>query len=57
MEPHEGVFPKEKHPELWNGTYREELERQKRYEAEKIKKAIEYLDQQNLEKNKEIITK
>ena len=37
-------------------TYREELERQKRYEAEKIKKAIEYLDQQNLEKNKELIT-
>ena len=37
-------------------TYREELERQKRYETEKIKKAIEYLDQQNLEKNKELIT-
>jgi len=43
--------------ERWtNRTYREELERQKRYEADKIKKAIEYLDQQNLENNKELIT-
>ena len=46
----------ERWPELKNKTYREELERQKRYEAEKIKKAIEYLDQENLEKNKELIT-
>ena len=37
-------------------TYRDELERQKRYETDKIKKAIDYLDQQNLEKNKELIT-
>jgi hypothetical protein len=46
----------ERWPELKNKTYREELERQKRYEAEKIKKAIQYLDEQNLEKNKELIT-
>lgn len=37
-------------------TYREELERQKRYEVDKIKKAIEYLDEQNYEKNKDLIT-
>ena len=43
--------------ERWKDrTYREELEKQKRYEAEKIKKAIQYLDEQNLENNKELIT-
>lgn len=39
-----------------NRTYREELERQKRYEAEKIKKAIQYLDEKAYENNKELIT-
>jgi hypothetical protein len=32
------------------------LEKQKRYEVEKIKKAIQYLDEQNMENNKELIT-
>jgi hypothetical protein len=43
--------------ERWKDrTYREELVKQKRYEAEKIKKAIQYLDEQNMESNKELIT-
>lgn len=46
----------ERWPELKNKTYRQELEKQKRYEAEKVKKAIQYLDQQNMENNKELIT-
>jgi hypothetical protein len=43
--------------ERWKDrTYREELEKQKRYETEKVKRAIQYLDEQNYEKNKELIT-
>ena len=43
--------------ERWKDrTYREELEKQKRYEAQKIKKAIEYLDEKAYENNKELIT-
>jgi len=42
--------------ERWKDrTYREELVKQKRYEAEKIRKAIQYLDEQNYESNKELI--
>jgi len=47
---------RERHPELWSGTYRNELEKQKRYEAQKIKDAIRYLDEQNYESNKRLIT-
>jgi hypothetical protein len=47
---------KERHPELWNGTYQIELEKQKRYEANKIKDAIRLLDEQNYESNKKLIT-
>ena len=47
---------KERKPELWNGTYQTELEKQKRYEADKIKDAIRYLDEQNYENNKRLIT-
>jgi hypothetical protein len=46
----------ERWPDLKNKTYRQELEKQKRYEVEKIKKAIQYLDEQNMENNKELIT-
>jgi hypothetical protein len=46
----------ERWPELKNKTYQKELEKQKRYEVEKIKKAIQYLDEQNMENNKELIT-
>ena len=46
----------ERWPELKNKTYTRELEKQKRYEVEKIKKAIQYLDEQNMENNKELIT-
>ena len=43
--------------ERWKDrTYREELEKQKRYEAQKIKEAIQYLDEKAYEKNKELIT-
>jgi hypothetical protein len=43
--------------ERWKDrTYREELEKQKRYEAQKIKKAIQYLDEKAYENNKELIT-
>jgi len=47
---------RERHPELWNGTYQNELEKQKRYEANKIKDAIRLLDEQNYESNKKLIT-
>jgi hypothetical protein len=47
---------RERHPELWQGTYRNELEKQKRYEANKIKDAIRLLDEQNYESNKKLIT-
>ena len=43
-------------PELKDKTYQEELKKQKLYEVEKIKEAIRYLDEQNYEKNKELIT-
>jgi len=46
----------ERWPELKNKTYQEELRKQKLYEVEKIKEAIRYLDEQNYEKNKELIT-
>jgi hypothetical protein len=46
----------ERWPELKNKTYQEELRKQKLYEIEKIKEAIRYLDEQNYEKNKELIT-
>ena len=46
----------ERWPDLKNKTYRQELEKQKRYEVEKIKKAIQYLDEQNMENNKELLT-
>lgn len=43
--------------EKWkNTTYRDQLLKQKRYEAEKIKRAIQYLDEENYENNKELIT-
>lgn len=47
---------KERHPNLWDGTYQQELDKQKRYEAQKIKDAIRYLDEQNNEKNRKLIT-
>jgi hypothetical protein len=47
---------KQRHPDIWNRTYQTELEKQKRYEAEKIKKAIEYLDEQANESNRKLIT-
>jgi hypothetical protein len=47
---------KQRHPDIWNKTYQTELEKQKRYEAEKIKKAIQYLDEQANEKNRKLIT-
>lgn len=46
----------ERWPELKNKTYRQELEKQKRYEVEKVKKAIQYLDEKAYENNKELIT-
>jgi hypothetical protein len=43
--------------ERWKDrTYREELEKQKRYEAEKVKRAIQYLDEKSYENIKELIT-
>ena len=51
------VYNKEERwPELKNKTYQIELEKQKRYEAQKIKKAIQYLDEKAYENNKELIT-
>jgi hypothetical protein len=47
---------KQRHPDIWNRTYQTELEKQKRYEAEKIKKAIQYLDEQANESNRKLIT-
>jgi hypothetical protein len=47
---------RQRHPELWQGTYRTELEKQKRYEVNKIKDAIKLLDEQNYESNKKLIT-
>jgi hypothetical protein len=47
---------RQRHPELWQGTYRNELEKQKRYEVNKIKDAIKLLDEQNYESNKKLIT-
>lgn len=47
---------KERHPEIWNGTYQAELEKQKRYQAQKIMDAMKYLDEQNYENNKRLIT-
>jgi len=46
----------ERWPELKNKTYRERLEKEKRYEAQKILNAMRYLDEQNYEKNKKLIT-
>jgi hypothetical protein len=46
----------ERWPELKNKTYQIELEKQKRYEVEKVKKAIQYLDEKAYENNKELIT-
>jgi len=46
---------KERHPEIWNGTYQAELEKQKRYQAQKIMDAMKYLDEQNYENNKRLI--
>jgi hypothetical protein len=46
----------ERWPELKNKTYQTELEKQKRYEVEKVKKAIQYLDEKAYENNKELIT-
>ena len=51
------VYNKEERwPELKNKTYQIELEKQKRYEAEKVKRAIQYLDEKAYENNKELIT-
>jgi hypothetical protein len=47
---------RERHPERFEGRYQLELEKQKRYEAEKIKKAIQYLDEQAYDSNKKLIT-
>jgi len=47
---------RERHPERFEGRYQYELEKQKRYEAEKIKKAIQYLDEQANENNRKLIT-
>jgi len=47
---------KERHPNIWNKTYQTEIEKQKRYEVEKIKKAIQYLDEQAIENNRKLIT-
>ena len=47
---------RERHPERFNGNFQIELEKQKRYEVEKIKRAIQYLDEQAYENNKELIT-
>jgi hypothetical protein len=47
---------RKRHPELWQGTYRNELEKHKRYEVNKIKDAIKLLDEQNYENNKKLIT-
>ena len=47
---------RKRHPELWEGTYRNELEKHKRYEVNKIKDAIKLLDEQNYENNKKLIT-
>lgn len=46
---------RERHPQLFNGTYQTELEKQKRYEAQKIKEAIKFIDEQNYESNKRLI--
>jgi hypothetical protein len=51
------VYNKEERwPELKNKTYQIELEKQKRYEAEKVRRAIQYLDEKAYENNKELIT-
>jgi hypothetical protein len=47
---------KERHPERFAGHYQTELEKQKRYEAQKIQKAIQYLDEQAYDNNRKLIT-
>ena len=47
---------RERHPQLWDGTYRAELEKQKLYDAQRIKEAIKYIDEQNYESNKRLLT-
>lgn len=47
---------RQRHPDLFNGTYQEELQKQKRYEAQRIKDAIKIIDEQNYESNKRLLT-